>query len=102
MSTVIFINGGAQYRDFTEGLIDVSYGTEETKFNLVVDHCNFDSTELVKNVDLQTSEIGAGVYYGDYDGNKVEANIKISNSTFKSLSMGIEGVTSDESDSLFV
>ena len=94
-----FINGGAQYRDFTEGLIDVSYGTEETKFNLVVDHCNFDSTELVKNVDLQTSEIGAGVYYGDYDGNKVEANIKISNSTFKSLSMGIEGVTSDEYDS---
>ena len=94
-----FINGGAQYRDFTEGLIDVSYGTEETRFNLVVDHCNFDSTELVKNVDLQTSEIGAGVYYGDYDGNKVEANIKISNSTFKSLSMGIEGVTSDEYDS---
>lgn len=44
---------------------------------------------------MQTSEIGAGVYYGDYDGNKVEANIKISNSTFQSLSMGIEGVTSD-------
>ena len=94
-----FINGGAQYRDFTEGLIDVSYGTEETKFNLVVDHCNFDSTELVKKVDLQASEIGAGVYYGDHEGNKVEANIKISNSTFKSLSMGIEGVTSDEYDS---
>ncbi|WP_288684006.1 fibronectin type III domain-containing protein [uncultured Eubacterium sp.] len=94
-----FINGGAQYRDFTEGLIDVSYGTEETKFNLVVEHCNFDSTELVKKVDLQASEIGAGVYYGDHEGNKVEANIKISNSTFKSLSMGIEGVTSDEYDS---
>ena len=28
-----FINGSAQFRDFTEGFIDVSYGTEKTKFN---------------------------------------------------------------------
>lgn len=90
-----FINGGAQFRDFTEGLIDVSHGTKNTKFNLTVDHCIFDSTELVSKNILQPSEIGAGFFYGDYDANTVESNIKISNSMFKSLSMGIEGYTKD-------
>lgn len=89
-----FINGSAQFRDFTEGFIDVSYGTEKTKFNLTIDNCKFDSTELVNRDILQPSEIGAGLYYGDHDGNKVEANIKVSNSTFKSLSMGIEACVS--------
>ena len=96
-----FINGGAQFRDFTEGLIDVSHGTKNTKFNLTVDHCIFDSTELVSKNILQPSEIGAGFFYGDYDANTVESNIKISNSMFKSLSMGIEGYTKDLSYEYF-
>lgn len=29
---------------------------------------------------MQPSEIGAGFFYGDYDANTVESNIKISNS----------------------
>ena len=62
--------------------------------NLTIDNCKFDSTELVNRDILQPSEIGAGLYYGDHDGNKVEANIKVSNSTFKSLSMGIEACVS--------
>ena len=82
-----FINGGAQFRDFTEGLIDVSHGTKNTKFNLTVDHCIFDSTELVSKNILQPSEIGAGFFYGDYDANTVESNIKISNS-MDTLKMG--------------
>lgn len=91
-----FINGGAQFRDFTEGLIDVSYGTEKTKFKLVVDHCTFDSTELINRDVLQPSEVQSGIYYGDHSGNTVQTNIKITNSTFRSLSMAIETCKQDE------
>lgn len=96
-----FINGGAQFEEAIEGVIDVIHGTKETKFNLVIDHCTFDSTELESKNILQQNKIGAGLCYGDYNGNEVEADIKVSDSIFRSLSMGIEGVTFDDSSEVY-
>ena len=56
-----FINGGTPYTHSAGGLLDVSFGSKNTKFNLTVDHCTFDSTELVNRNILQPSSVQSGI-----------------------------------------